>query len=71
MRVLHGLQGEGNRHITRARAIASHLINASIELDDLFSGRARKNYFDIANFGAGHCDQGLTRSPPVGARHQS
>ena len=61
MKILYGVQGTGNGHITRARAMskafASHT-NASV--DYVFSGRARDKYFDMEPFGEFRSFNGLT-----------
>jgi len=62
MRILYGVQGTGNGHISRARAIAHHLAKTDAEVDYLFSGRAREDYFDMEPFGAWRCHSGLTFS---------
>lgn len=59
-RVLYGVQGTGNGHISRARAMAPHLARAGVQVDFLFSGRARDKYFDMEVFGAWRCHAGLT-----------
>jgi uncharacterized protein (TIGR00661 family) len=60
MKILYGVQGTGNGHISRARAINKYLKKLHIEVDFLFSGRARENYFDMEEFGDWRCHQGLT-----------
>jgi len=60
MRVLYGVQGTGNGHITRARALAPALAAAGIDVDFLFSGRAPADFFDMAPFGDYRVHQGLT-----------
>jgi len=51
MRIFYGVQGTGNGHISRARAMNSHLQSAGVEVDYLFSGRRRDAYFGMAEFG--------------------
>ncbi len=51
MKILYGVQGTGNGHITRARALNRHFIASGAEVDFLFSGRAREKYFDMEEFG--------------------
>lgn len=60
MRILYGVQGTGNGHITRARAIVPHLDRAGIDVDFIFSGRAKEGYFDMEPFGQWRHFQGLT-----------
>ncbi|WP_028116163.1 MJ1255/VC2487 family glycosyltransferase [Ferrimonas senticii] len=55
MRILYGVQGTGNGHLTRARVVAPALARAGIEVDYLFSGRDR-----LQPFGDFRCYQGLT-----------
>lgn len=51
MRVLYGIQGTGNGHLARARALVPALRKTSIELDFVLSGRAREDYFNMELFG--------------------
>ncbi|ETX10800.1 glycosyl transferase [Marinomonas ushuaiensis DSM 15871] len=51
MKILYGVQGTGNGHITRARAMAAEMKVAGFEVDFVFSGRAPEDYFDMAVFG--------------------
>ncbi len=61
MKILYGVQGTGNGHVTRARALAQYFSDFSIEADFLFSGRDRDKYFDMEIFGTGwQCRRGLT-----------
>lgn len=60
MKILYGVQGTGNGHITRARAMAPALAQAGIEVDYLFSGRDPDKYFDMAPFGDYRTCAGLT-----------
>ncbi|MBP7664242.1 MAG: glycosyltransferase, partial [Shewanella sp.] len=39
MRILYGVQGTGNGHLSRARVMAKALMKQDIEVDFLFSGR--------------------------------
>ena len=39
MRILYGVQGTGNGHITRARTMLPALQAAGIDVDFVFSGR--------------------------------
>lgn len=50
MKVLYGVQGTGNGHITRARVMANALKKAGVEVDWVFSGRADNQYFDMDVF---------------------
>ena len=60
MKILFGVQGTGNGHITRARVLEPHLRAAGVELDFLFSGRSPEQYFDMEQFGDYRCLAGLT-----------
>ena len=60
MRILYGVQGTGNGHISRARAMAPALKKAGIEVDFLFSGRQPDQYFDMQPFGDFRQHTGLT-----------
>jgi len=50
MKILYGVQGTGNGHITRARAMARELYAAGLEVNFLFSGRPADKYFDMDVF---------------------
>lgn len=60
MKILYGIQGTGNGHITRARALAPALVNHGIEVDYLMSGRADTPLFDTDIFGSFRMLSGLT-----------
>lgn len=60
MRLLYGVQGTGNGHISRCRTLANALSRHGIEVDYLLSGRARDEYFDMQSFGDYRAQQGLT-----------
>ena len=60
MRILYGVQGTGNGHITRARAMAEALQGTGAEVDWLFSGRPADKLFDMAEFGNYRVLKGLT-----------
>ncbi len=60
MRILYGVQGTGNGHLTRARVMAPALAAAGIEVQFLFSGRPREQFFDMALFGDWWWRRGLT-----------
>lgn len=51
MRILYGVQGTGNGHLSRARVMAKAFEKQHIKVDYLFSGRAPEQYFDMACFG--------------------
>ncbi|MBW3140895.1 glycosyltransferase [Ferrimonas balearica] len=66
MRILYGVQGTGNGHLTRARVIAPAFARAGVEVDYLFSGRPREKFFDMEDFGDFQCKQGLSFSAHKG-----
>lgn len=60
MRILYGVQGTGNGHLTRARVMAPALAEAGIEVQYLFSSRPREGFFDMQPFGDWWWRRGLT-----------
>lgn len=60
MKILYGVQGTGNGHLTRARSMARALKKYDIQVDWLFSGRSRADFFDMQAFGDFKCYQGMT-----------
>lgn len=60
MRLLYGVQGTGNGHITRARLMANALARRGARVDFIFSGRPPGEYFDMAPFGDYQTREGLT-----------
>lgn len=62
MKILYGVQGTGNGHLSRARAMARHFSNQGADVNYLFSGRPRDQFFDMAPFGSFEVRQGLTFS---------
>lgn len=61
MRILYGIQGTGNGHLTRARALVPALREAGVGMDFIFSGRAREDFFDMELFGNDfRCFSGLS-----------
>ncbi|HAD10497.1 MAG TPA: glycosyltransferase [Porticoccaceae bacterium] len=60
MRILYGVQGTGNGHITRARAMAPALAAEGVDVDYLFSGREPEQFFDMEPFGDYQLRRGLT-----------
>jgi len=60
MKVLYGVQGTGNGHITRARAMSRALEEAGHQVDYLFSGRTPEDYFDMEPFAGYRTRAGLT-----------
>lgn len=51
MKILFGVQGTGNGHISRSRTLARALRARGLEVDYLFSGRAADGYFEMGEFG--------------------
>jgi uncharacterized protein (TIGR00661 family) len=60
MKILYGIQGTGNGHITRARALSTELAKACISVDYVFSGRTPDQYFNMEPFGDYKTFRGLT-----------
>lgn len=60
MKILYGVQGTGNGHITRARIMAKALAAVGAEVDWIFSGRPVQNFFDMEDFGNYKVFRGLT-----------
>lgn len=60
MKILYGVQGTGNGHISRARAMAGALAQRNVQVDYLFSGRDPSAYFGMAPFGEYRVREGLT-----------
>ncbi|SCB78372.1 conserved hypothetical protein [Gilliamella bombicola] len=51
MKILFGVQGTGNGHVSRCRTLAKALKIAGADVDYIFSGRDPKDYFDMQAFG--------------------
>lgn len=62
MKILYGVQGTGNGHITRARIMAECFQRKDVEVDYLFSGRDVDKYFDMQPFGEYQTKHGLSFS---------
>ncbi|AKH69229.1 hypothetical protein IMCC21906_01551 [Spongiibacter sp. IMCC21906] len=60
MKILYGVQGTGNGHISRARMMAKHLASRNVDVQFLFSGRAFDKYFDMDVFGDYQLRHGLS-----------
>lgn len=60
MKILYGVQGTGNGHIARARAMCSKLAEQGLEVDYLFSGRDASKYFSMEQFGDYQTRHGLS-----------
>lgn len=66
MKILYGVQGTGNGHISRARVMQQALARQGIKVDYLFSGRPADQYFDMTEFGQYRLYQGLTFKTEAG-----
>lgn len=60
MKILYGVQGTGNGHITRARAMANALKDKDVDVQFLVSGRPKFKLFDMEPFGDYWWREGLT-----------
>ncbi|ENM5880977.1 MJ1255/VC2487 family glycosyltransferase [Vibrio metoecus] len=60
MKILYGIQGTGNGHIARSRAMCAALKQHQVEVDYLFSGRPAANYFSMECFGDFATRRGLS-----------
>ncbi|WP_434939810.1 MJ1255/VC2487 family glycosyltransferase [Shewanella sp. HL-SH8] len=60
MKILYGVQGTGNGHISRARVMAKAMKNKGVDVDFLFSGRPAEHYFDMQEFGDYRVRKGLS-----------
>lgn len=60
MKILYAVQATGNGHITRARIMAQAFQSLGVEVDWIFSGRAREALFDMQAFGNFQVFSGLT-----------
>lgn len=66
MRILYGVQGTGNGHITRARMLGPALEKRGAQVDYLFSGRDPEHYFGMELFGDYQCREGFTLQTEAG-----
>ncbi|MGS0682738.1 MJ1255/VC2487 family glycosyltransferase [Shewanella sp. 125m-7] len=60
MRILYGVQGTGNGHLSRARVMAKALQRQGVDVDFFFSGRSAEQFFDMQCFGQYQLQAGLT-----------
>jgi uncharacterized protein (TIGR00661 family) len=68
MKILYGVQGTGNGHITRARVMANAFAKRSdVHVDFLFSGRKPEHYFDMHDFPRYQTLEGLSFVTAKGA----
>jgi uncharacterized protein (TIGR00661 family) len=60
MRILYGIQGTGNGHLARARALVPALRERGLHLDFVLSGRDKQDYFNMELFDDYRCFRGLS-----------
>ncbi|KFA59756.1 hypothetical protein A9G34_08720 [Gilliamella sp. Choc4-2] len=60
MKILFGIQGTGNGHISRCRTLAKALKKLGVDVDYILSGRDPKDYFDMDSFGNYRAFRGVT-----------
>ena len=60
MKILYGIQGTGNGHISRSRILAKELESCGLSVDYLLSGRAKEKFFDMEIFGEFQHRQGFS-----------
>ncbi len=60
MKILYGVQGTGQGHVSRSRAMAEALNEWPVDVTWLFSGRPREALFDMDVFGDFEHRRGLT-----------
>lgn len=60
MKILYGVQGTGNGHIARARAMSKAFAQRDVQVDFLFSGRDPEKYFSMEAFGDYQTRRGFT-----------
>ena len=60
MKILYGVQGTGNGHLSRARQLGPELIKLGVEIDWVMSGRDSSEYFDMDEFTGYRTFCGLT-----------
>ena len=69
MKIFYGVQGTGNGHISRARALAPKFKEAGAQVTWLFSGRPRDAFFEMEAFGDYLWRPGLTFETRQGQVH--
>jgi uncharacterized protein (TIGR00661 family) len=62
MKILYGIQGTGNGHLSRARAMEKHFTLHNADVTYLFSGRKREDLFGMDAFGNFETRRGMTFS---------
>ncbi|SJL85262.1 MJ1255/VC2487 family glycosyltransferase [Vibrio palustris] len=67
MKILYGVQGTGNGHIARARAMCQAFRqHTGVEVDFFFTGRDAEKYFSMEEFGDYQTRQGMSFSTAHG-----
>lgn len=66
MKILYGIQGTGNGHLSRARAMGKHFTRHNADVTYLFSGRKREDLFGMDAFGHFETRRGMTFSSSAG-----
>lgn len=62
MKILYGIQGTGNGHLSRARAMARHFSAAGVDVTYLITGRPCVELFGVESFGDFEWRRGMTFS---------
>ena len=65
-KILYGVQGTGQGHISRARGLAHALSNFDVDVTWLFSGRKKSKLFDMEPFGDFKHREGITMVTEAG-----
>jgi uncharacterized protein (TIGR00661 family) len=65
-KILYGVQGTGQGHISRARGIAHAFRDYDVDVTWLFSGRPKDKFFDMEPFGHFKHREGLTMVTEAG-----
>ena len=60
MKILYGVQGTGNGHMARTKALLPELKKSGVHIDFVFSGRKQEDFFDMHEFGQYRLFSGLT-----------
>lgn len=60
LKILYGVQGTGNGHISRTRMMAKYFKQHDVDVTYLFSGREEDQFFDMEVFGKYECRKGFT-----------
>ncbi|MBT1446413.1 glycosyltransferase [Shewanella sp. JM162201] len=66
MKILYGVQGTGNGHLSRARVMARAFEHSTHQVDFFFSGRPAAGFFDMQAFGEYRLARGLTFASAAG-----